>query len=58
MMEELSRVLQPYKEIVSTFATVVGTLRLIAPALVLNNVRKQGSTSGFGLMPFIGTFAM
>lgn len=54
LIENLSVVLQPYKDIVGQFAIIITVLQLLTPALLVNEIRKAKSTKGFSIVPFIG----
>jgi len=45
--------LQPYKETVASIATAVTVIQLLAPILMLNDIRKQKSASKFSILPFL-----
>jgi hypothetical protein len=53
-LTELSELLLPYKELVAKSATTVTILQLLTPALLVNDIRKAGSTQNFSITPFIG----
>ncbi|XP_058825281.1 sugar transporter SWEET1-like [Topomyia yanbarensis] len=53
-MESLSRVLQPYKQLVGDVAGIVTVLQMFSGCFVCNDIRKKGSSNGFSPMPFIG----
>jgi hypothetical protein len=50
----LSESLQPYKELVAQGATIITILQLLTPALLVNEIRKAKTTSGFSIAPFLG----
>ncbi|KAG5667096.1 hypothetical protein PVAND_015095 [Polypedilum vanderplanki] len=51
-MEELSKILQPYKEIVSQSAQWLTIAQMLSPLLVLNDMRKSKSTKGMPIYMF------
>lgn len=53
-MEEISKLLQPYKETVGNVAGVVTGLQMLSGAFLCNDIRKKGSTAGFSAIPFLG----
>lgn len=53
-LTELSELLLPYKDLVAKSAITVTILQLLTPALLVNDIRKAGSTKNFSIMPFIG----
>lgn len=54
LLTNLSVLLQPYKEIVGLSAIIITMLQLLAPSMILLDIRKQKSTSEFSIVPFIG----
>lgn len=53
-MESLSKVLQPYKDMVSTFASVITILQFFSGVFVCKDIYKKGDTKGIPSTPFIG----
>lgn len=54
LLTELSEILLPYKEVVAKSAITVTVLQLLTPALLVNDIRKAGSTKNFSIAPFLG----
>lgn len=54
LITELSEILLPYKELVAKSAITVTILQLLTPALLVNDIRKAGSTKNFSIAPFLG----
>ncbi|XP_055300779.1 sugar transporter SWEET1-like [Sitodiplosis mosellana] len=55
-MEFLAVLLEPYKDWISTSAAAVTYLHQLSGVVVCNSIRKQKSTNGFSVVPFlIGT---
>lgn len=54
VLASLSETLQPYKEVVSTTASVVTIVQLLTPILLLNDIRKAKTAAGFSIVPFLG----
>ncbi|KRT82626.1 hypothetical protein AMK59_4817, partial [Oryctes borbonicus] len=53
-MEEFSKSLQPYKELVGTVASVITIGQFFSGALICRDIYKKKSTDGISAMPFIG----
>lgn len=53
-MESLSRSLQPYKDLVSTAASIVTIGQFFSGVLICKEIYKKGSTKGVPSTPFIG----
>jgi solute carrier family 50 (sugar transporter) len=53
-MESLSLQLQPYKQVVETFASVVTILQIFSGVFVCFEFRARQSSSGFSVAPFLG----
>lgn len=58
MLEALSEVLQPYKELVGNAAAIVTVLQMFSGCFVCNDIRRKGTSEGFSPMPFIGGCAL
>ncbi|XP_001864800.2 sugar transporter SWEET1 [Culex quinquefasciatus] len=58
MLDALSEVLQPYKELVGNAAAIVTVLQMFSGCFVCNDIRRKGTSSGFSPMPFIGGCAL
>lgn len=54
VIASLSDTLQPFKELVANTAAVVTIVQMLAPALMLNDIRKSKSTSNVSIVPFLG----
>lgn len=54
VLASLSETLQPYKDVVSTSASIITIVQLLTPILLLNDIRKAKSSSGFSIIPFLG----
>lgn len=53
-LTELSNLLLPYKDLVAKSAITITILQFLTPALLVNDIRKAGSTKNFSITPFIG----
>lgn len=53
-MEDLSSVLQPYKELVGAAASITTILQFFSGAFVCNDIRKAGASDEFPIIPFLG----
>lgn len=53
-MEQISLVLQPYKEIIGQVASVVTSVQMLSGAALCNDIRKRNSSKGFSALPFLG----
>lgn len=57
-MEHLSEILQPYKELVGSIASVVTIGQFLAGGFICKDVYKKGSTDGISSNPFVGGIVM
>lgn len=53
-MEQLSRLLQPYKELVGAAAGLLTSLQMFTGVFMCNDIRKAGASDAFPVMPFLG----
>jgi solute carrier family 50 (sugar transporter) len=53
-MESLSLTLQPYKQVVETFASIVTILQIFSGVFVCFEFKARQSSSGFSVAPFLG----
>ncbi|KAL1380584.1 hypothetical protein pipiens_014078, partial [Culex pipiens pipiens] len=51
MLDALSEVLQPYKELVGNAAAIVTVLQMFSGCFVCNDIRRKGTSEGFSPMP-------
>ncbi|XP_055300773.1 sugar transporter SWEET1-like [Sitodiplosis mosellana] len=52
-MESFAVLLEPYKDKIATSAATVTYLHLLSGSVICNDIRKQKSTDGFSVMPFV-----
>lgn len=52
-METLAVLLEPHKTIIATVASAGAYLNQLSGAVVCNTIRKQNSTVGHSIMPFL-----
>lgn len=57
-MEFLSKILQPYKNVVSTAASILTIAQFFSGAFVCKDIYKKGTTKGVPATPFIGGVVM
>lgn len=57
-MESLSKSLQPYKDVVSTVASIITIGQFFSGILVCKDIYNKGSTKGIPSTPFIGGIVM
>lgn len=53
-MEQISEILQPYKETIGAVAGFVTALQMLSGAFLCNDIRKKGTAAGFSAIPFLG----
>lgn len=53
-MEQISTILQPYKETIGDVAGIVTALQMLSGAFLCNDIRKKGSATEFSSIPFLG----
>lgn len=53
-MEQISAILQPYKEQIGNVAGIVTALQMLSGAFMCNDIRKKGSAIEFSSIPFLG----
>lgn len=53
-MENISKILQPYKETIGNAAGIVTALQMLSGAFLCNDIRKRGSAIEFSAIPFLG----
>lgn len=52
-MESLAVILEPYKDVIASTAATVTYFHQLSGAVVCNTIRKQKSTVGQSVMPFL-----
>lgn len=53
LVEKLIELIKPHEELIRKSEGWLGMAQLIAPALVLLNVKRAGSTNGLPVVPFL-----
>lgn len=57
-MESLAVFLEPYKDVISTLAGTVTNFHQLSGAIVCNSIRKEKTTEGRSLVPFLAGIVM
>lgn len=57
-MEHISNLLEPHTETIAQAAAGVTILNFLSGALLCNDIRKNRSTAGFSIIPFLGGFIL
>lgn len=52
-MESLAVILEPYKDIIARTAATTTYLEQLSGVIVCNSIRKQKSTAGYSVVPFL-----
>lgn len=55
---QISDQLQPYGDKVATAAIVITVAQMLAPAMLINDIRKAKSAEKFPVGPFLGGFVL
>ena len=54
MINQLSKLLLPYKDVIASIAIGVTMLQLLAPAMLINEIRKKKTAENESILPFVG----
>lgn len=54
VLNQLSKLLLPYKDVIATGAIGVTMLQLLAPAMLINDIRKKKTAANESILPFVG----
>lgn len=57
-MESFAVLLEPYKDLIATSAATVTYFHQLSGAVICNDIRKQKSTVGFSVLPFLAGVVM
>lgn len=57
-MESLAVILEPHKDLIATSAAIVTYIHQLSGAVICNTIRKQKSTVGHSVLPFLAGAVM
>jgi hypothetical protein len=53
LLAQLSEILLPHKDLIMQSAVGITIVQLLTPVLLVNDIRKAGSSKNFSVVPFL-----